>query len=66
MDDKQYVKYEEFKEVKKDVKDIKDNHLPSILKSIDALKDKVKDLKWFFLGGMAVLGIVLGILQVFG
>lgn len=61
-----YVTREEFKEVKDDVKDIKDNHLPSILKSIDALKDKVKDLKWFFVAGMAVLGIVLGMLQVSG
>ena len=66
MGNEDYVSHKEFQEVKEDVKDIKDNHLVSIARRIDALTDKVKDLKWLFLGGMAVLGIVLGLLQVFG
>jgi len=61
-----HVTREEFKEVKDDVRDIKDNHLASITKQLDALTGRVKDLRWFFLGGMAVLGVVLGMLQVFG
>jgi hypothetical protein len=61
-----HVTRKEFRELKDDVTDIRDNHLVTITEKLSALTEKVRDLKWFFLGGMAVLGLILGILQVFG
>lgn len=62
----EYVTHKEFRGIKRslrnasaEIKDIKENHLTAIARDI-------KNLRWFFMAGMVVLGIVLAILQVFG
>lgn len=58
-----YVTRKEFKKAIKEINgkidDIKDNHLAGII-------ERVNTLRWVFIAGMAVLGVVLGVLQVFG
>jgi len=65
-----YISREEFnkaiKEVNDNIDDIKENHLSTIYALIDSVLDKVSTLRWVFIAGMAVLGVVLGLLQVFG
>ena len=61
---------QELDEVKADIKDIKDNHLVSLLNKLvvleDKIDDKVSDLRWFIMASLVVLGLVLGMLQVYG
>lgn len=61
---------QEITDIKKDIKDIKDNHLVGIVKKITALEDKlddkISDLRWFIMASLVVLGLVLGMLQVYG
>ena len=57
---------EEIKELRDDVKDIKDNHLTSIEAWLLWLDRSVNNLRWFMLAGLAILGIVLAIIEVFG
>jgi len=52
--------------VKKDVADIKNNHLPSILGKIADVKGEVRNLRWFIMGSVMMLGVVLAILEVCG
>lgn len=69
MGDK-YVEHEEFaritKEIKDDIEDIKDNHLASIWVAIGFLDRNVGQLRWWILGSVALLGVVLAILEVRG
>lgn len=62
MDELAEVK-QELGEVKKDIVDIKDNHLVSI-------KGEIRNLRWFIMASLTVLGLVLGvvlvIIQVYG
>jgi len=61
-----YVTKDEFKELKDEVDDIRDNHLQSIYTSIQFIWKDIGNLRWWIMGSVAVLGIVLAILQVFG
>lgn len=65
-----YVKYKDFikvtNELRDDIEDIRDNHLASIFSAVMNLADQVKNLRWFFLGGIALLGVIMAMLQVFG
>ena len=61
-----YVTNDEFKELKEEVDDIRDNHLQSIYTSIQFIWKDIGNLRWWIMGSVAVLGIVLAILQVFG
>jgi len=53
-------------EIKADITGIKKNHLPSILEKIAGVKGEVRNLRWFIMGSVMVLGIVLAIIEVFG
>ena len=67
---------EDIKELKKEVGDIKDNHIQSVWDALGSIwgnvedlakdcghiKDGVKNLRWFILGGFAILAIVVAIL----
>jgi len=66
MTGKKYASYEDLQEVKEDIKDIKDNHLSSIWAAINFLDKSVGSLRWWILGSVSILGIVLAILQVLG
>ena len=56
----------DFKELKDSVEDIKENHLASIWLAIQFVMRDVGNLRWFIIGSVAVLGIVLALLEVFG
>ena len=56
----------EIKGIKAEITDIKDNHLTSIKEKIAAVASQVKNLRWFIMASMLVLGVVLSILHVFG
>ena len=61
-----YVTKDEFKELKDEVDDIRDNHLQSIYTSIQFIWRDIGNLRWWIMGSVAILGVVLAILQVFG
>ena len=61
-----YVTKDEFKELKDEVDDIRDNHLQSIYTSIQFIWKDIGNLRWWIMGSVAILGVVLAILQVFG
>ena len=54
------------KELKSEIKDIKDNHLDSIYASIQFILKDIANLRWFIMGGIAVLAIVITLIQCFG
>lgn len=54
---------EEIEEVKSELKNIEENHLTSIWCAIEFLRSEVRNLRWFILGSVAVLAIVLAILD---
>jgi len=56
----------EIKGIKADIRDIKDNHLTSILDKIAGVANQVKNLRWFIMASMLVLGVVLAIIQTLG
>lgn len=60
--EEKYVTHKEFLSA---IKDIKENHLASIIKQIESVARDVRNLRWFFLGGIGLLGVVLTMLQVF-
>ena len=60
-----YVTKDEFKELKDEVDDIRDNHLQSIYTSIQFIWKDIGNLRWWIMGSVAILGVVLAILQVF-
>lgn len=51
--------------IDKRLEDIEENHLPHLFALIDAVKDKVHDLRWQILVAVSVIGVVLAILEVF-
>ena len=53
-------------EINDRIDDIKDNHLNSIWAYIGFLDRSIGNLRWWIMGSVAVLGIVLAIIQVFG
>lgn len=57
---------QEIKGIKAEIKDIKDNHLTSILDKIAGVASQVKNLRWFIMASMLVLGVVLAIIQTLG
>jgi len=57
---------EDVEQLKEDVEEIKDNHLSCIFTAVMMLNDKVKTNRWMFMGGMALLGLVIGLVQCFG
>jgi len=57
---------QEIKDIKAEITDIKVNHLTSILDKIAGVKSQVKNLRWFIMASMLVLGVVLAIIQVYG
>jgi len=57
---------QDVKELKSEIKDIKDNHLDSIYASIQFILKDISNLRWFIMGGIAVLAIVITLIQCFG
>ena len=57
---------EKCKEINGKIDNIMNNHLPHILSLIEMVKDRVMTNRWVFLGSVAVLGVALGIRDVFG
>ena len=57
---------QDVKELKSEIKDIKDNHLDSIYASIQFILKDIANLRWFIMGGIAVLAIVITLIQCFG
>ena len=51
--------------IDKRLEDIEENHLPHLFGLVDAVKDKVNDLRWQILVAVSVIGVVLAILEVF-
>jgi len=49
-------------EIKAAITGIKKNHLPSILEKIAGVKGEVRNLRWFIMVGL----MLLGLLEVFG
>ena len=56
----------ETREVHTAVDDIKDNHLKSIWAYMGFLEKSVGNLRWYIIGSVALLGVVLAILEVKG
>lgn len=52
--------------IRADITDIKENHLTSLLSKLSHLEDRISDLRWFFMAGLVILGVVLAILEVYG
>jgi len=57
---------QDVKKLKSEIKDIKDNHLDSIYASIQFILKDISNLRWFILGGIAILALVVTLLQCFG
>ena len=53
-------------EIRGEIKGIKTNDLPHLFALVDMIKDRVMTNRWVFIVSVGVLGIVLGILEVFG
>ena len=68
---RKYATCEDLEQVKKSVdgiddrlEDIEDNHLDSIWAAMNFLEKRVSDLRWWILGSVSLLGVVLAILEV--
>ena len=53
-------------EINGKIEEIKSNDLPHLFALVDMIKDRVMTNRWVFIASVGVLGIVLGILEVFG
>jgi hypothetical protein len=63
----------EFAEIKRnmahiqgELDDIKDNHLQSIYASIEFILRDISNLRWYIMGGIGILAIVVTLIQCFG
>ena len=60
---RKYATCEDLAEVKKDIEDIKDNHLTTIWTAIEFLRREVGNLRWYILGSVGLLAIVITLVQ---
>jgi len=65
-EDEEYVKMKDFKRLESKVDDIIDNHLNSIWGAIEFIFRDIGNLRWYIVGGVGIIAIVLTLLQVFG
>ena len=56
----------EFDQLRKDIEDIKTNHLECIWSAITQLADSVRNLRWFIMGSMGMLALVIALVELLG